>query len=159
MAKVFTYTSVYGLTSDSLLPYTATGALLALPAPQTRVLPVAVVVGTTYVTAKSVSALMNALQSGPISVAIAVLSNAFMYYKSGVFSGCLLNSSGGGWNHAVVLTGYGTDPVSGNYWIIKNSWGTSWGEAGYMRPSMKSAINNGYGECGILYAPQYPTIN
>jgi hypothetical protein len=84
MAKVFTYTSVYGLTSDSLLPYTATGALLALPAPQTRVLPVAVVVGTTYVPAKSVSALMNALQSGPISVAIAVLSNACMYYKSGV---------------------------------------------------------------------------
>ena len=36
-------------------------------------------------------------------------------------------------NHAVTLIGYGTDPSEGDFWLVKNSWGASWGEGGYIR--------------------------
>ena len=44
-------------------------------------------------------------------------------------------------NHAVVLIGYGTDLATGkDYWLVRNSWGTSWGEAGYIR-LLRTAAN------------------
>jgi cathepsin C len=47
-------------------------------------------------------------------------------------------------NHAVLLVGYGTDAKTGeDYWLVKNSWGTGWGEGGFFR------IRRGVDECGI----------
>jgi len=52
----------------------------------------------------------------------------------------------------VLAVGYGTDPASGlAYWKVKNSWGTSWGEAGYI------LMVRGKDECGIANEPSYPT--
>jgi hypothetical protein len=72
----------------------------------------------------STSALKQAIYDyGPISVAVYV-NSAFQNYTGGIFNSCQNYSC----NHAVVLVGWGS-----TYWIMKNSWGTGWGENGYMR--------------------------
>lgn len=63
--------------------------------------------------------------SGPIS--ICVDASRWSLYRSGVFSNCGTTTL----NHAVLVVGYQSD----NVWIVRNSWGTSWGEQGYIRLS------------------------
>merc|ERR1712084_142503 len=87
---------------------------------------------------KSDSALASALNSGAVTVLV-YADSAFQSYSSGILSApttCNLN-------HAVLATGYGS-----NFWKIKNSWGTSWGEAGYIR---FSRVTSGCGSYGMFY--------
>ena len=56
-------------------------------------------------------------------------------------------------NHGVTVVGFGVDVVYGAYWIIRNSWGTTWGEAGYM----KMARNAG-NMCFVSSFSSYPVI-
>ena len=56
-------------------------------------------------------------------------------------------------DHGILAVGFGTDPVDGEYFICKNSWGASWGEGGYLRISSSSG-----NICGILTQPSYPTV-
>jgi len=67
---------------------------------------------------------------GPVATSICSLS-AFNNYKGGIFT---TNETCGGsrTNHAVILTGWITDPTYGTVWILRNSWGTWWGDEGYM---------------------------
>jgi len=78
------------------------------------------------------------LQNGPVAIAIGV-SSSFQSYKSGIFNGktCLTAP-----NHGVVLVGYGTDSSSNtSYWIVRNSWGATWGEAGYIRVTSGTGVD------------------
>ncbi len=71
---------------------------------------------------------------GPMYIAINADSELFMYYSAGVLQ--VKNCANGPYDldHAVVVVGYGYDNVlKKSYWIIKNSWGTDWGENGYIR--------------------------
>ena len=55
----------------------------------------------------------------------------------------------------MLVVGYGTDSASGEeYWLVKNSWNTIWGEKGYF----KLAIQDGEGMCGVQMEPAYPNI-
>jgi len=65
---------------------------------------------------------------GPVSVTVAV-NYAFQAYNGGVFNGCW----DGTVNHAVVLVGWDDDQGPEGIWFLRNSWGGSWGEGGYMR--------------------------
>lgn len=81
---------------------------------------------------------------GTIDVAVYV-SSSFSNYNSGIFTdnytSCNSNPcySNNGTNHAVSLVGWGHDNTAGDYWILRNSWGSSWGESGYMRIGVNSA--------------------
>ncbi len=70
------------------------------------------------------------------------------------YSGGILNSAACGTNldHGVVAIGYGVDPTKGEYYIVRNSWGASWGMKGYIN----IAIKDGPGICGIQMEPVYP---
>ena len=79
-------------------------------------------------------------QTGPL--AIALNADPLQTYTSGILDLTSTKCPSSGINHAVTLVGYGTQS-STDYWIIKNSWGKSWGESGYFR------IRRGNGTCGI----------
>ena len=105
------------------------------------------------VSAKSDTAMMNALTIGPVSVAIEADQQDFQLYSSGIFTA----KCGTNLDHAVLLVGYGTDEKNQNYYILKNSWGESWGEEGYMYLA-RGNYNNGEGQCGVLMAGAYPIL-
>lgn len=112
--------------------------------------------------------LKEALASvGPIATAIDATLDSFFSYGEGVYfdQACTHNLS-----HAVLLVGYGTDPLLGDYWICKNTWvrrlraitignanlllqSTSWGEEGYFR--IRRNANN---HCGIGIYAVYPVV-
>merc|ERR1712166_311470 len=103
------------------------------------------------VKANSESQLMAAVQQQPVSVAIEADQSGFQFYKSGVFSG----KCGTNLDHGVLAVGYGTDGGK-DYWKVKNSWGASWGQKGYIM--LARNVKSKKGQCGIASQPSYPTM-
>ena len=100
-----------------------------------------------FVTADSVSAMKSALAGQPLAVSIEADKSVFQYYTGGVLDSTKCGTS---LDHAVLVTGWGHDSTSGkDYWMVKNSWGTSWGDKGYI----KLAIESGKGICGVQEEP------
>ena len=79
-------------------------------------------------------------ETGPL--AIALNADPLQTYTSGILDLTSTKCPSSGINHAVTLVGYGTENNVA-YWIVKNSWGTAWGERGYFR------IRRGNGTCGV----------
>lgn len=98
----------------------------------------------------STSALLNATAQQPVSVAVD--ASLFQFYSSGVFSD---NSCTSNVNHGVLVVGYNSTSNGTDYWIVKNSWGTGWGQAGYIFMNRNST--NPDGLCGINAYASYPT--
>ncbi|VAH35662.1 unnamed protein product [Triticum turgidum subsp. durum] len=96
-------------------------------------------------------ALQELVASQPVAVSVEADLD-FHHYMSGVYTGS--SSCGQNLNHFVTVVGYGTDGGGQEYWLVKNQWGTTWGEGGYMRLTR----GNG-GNCGMATYAYYPTMD
>merc|ERR1711934_1116955 len=105
----------------------------------------------TTVTADNVDQMKAAVTKQPVSVSIEADKKVFQQYKSGIFDSA---DCGTKLDHATLVVGFGTQDGE-DYWLMKNSWGTVWGEQGYMQLKIES----GKGVCGIQMGPLYPTTN
>ncbi|KAK4858211.1 hypothetical protein QYF36_012816 [Acer negundo] len=103
------------------------------------------------VTPNNEQELKIAVHKQPVSIAVSV-GQEFKSYGGGVFDG----SCGNRLNHAVTLVGYGQTDDGTKYWLIKNSWGTDWGENGYMRILRESSDPQGH--CQLAADPSYPIV-
>jgi len=85
-----------------------------------------------------------AVATQPVSVAIEADKMVFQMYTGGI-----INSARCGTNldHGVLVVGYGSESNQ-DYWILKNSWGPSWGESGYFRIA-KDTSKDSAGICGL----------
>merc|ERR1711874_170206 len=103
--------------------------------------------GYTDVPSRDEDALKSAVSQQPVSVAIEADKSAFQFYSGGVLDN---SACGTNLDHGVLVVGYGTDGGK-DYWKVKNSWGASWGEQGYIR------MVRDKNQCGIAQQPSYPT--
>jgi len=102
--------------------------------------------------ANSGTALQAAVTAQPVAVALEADRPVFQMYKSGVVTG---TSCGTALNHAVLAAGFNGD-ASTPYWIVKNSWGASWGNQGYIWIGITAS---GAGVCGINQKNSYATFS
>ena len=99
---------------------------------------------------KDPTQLMAALAIGPVSIAVDGAAPEYQSYESGI----LKKRCGHKLDHGNLLVGTGTEG-STDYWIVKNSWGESWGEKGYIRIE-RDMNTKGPGLCGLQAQPTYP---
>jgi C1A family cysteine protease len=105
------------------------------------------VTGAAFVTPRSPSALTSTVYTQPVAIIVEADQNVFQLYTKGIITtGC-----GVALDHAITAIGYTPD-----YYIVKNSWGTTWGQEGYLWISTSDQYNGGLGACGIFSQPQYP---
>jgi len=105
-----------------------------------------------YVPQNNPSQLKAALSQTAVTVAVQANQTNFMYYNSGILSSSAC--SGAYIDHAVTAVGYGSENGQ-EYFLVRNSWSSSWGEDGYVR----IAVESGVGACGINSYPVYGLTN
>lgn len=150
MEKAFDYiVKNGGLTNETDYPYAGQNGQCATAKEKNYA---ASINGYETVPIKNETALKVAVSMQPVSVAIDAGGLLFQLYDGGIFSGFC----GTRLNHGVAAVGYGEEEGR-KYWIVKNSWGTEWGEDGYIR--MERGIIDKTGKCGIALEPSYPVKN
>jgi len=131
MDSAFEYAKDHGLTTTDKYPYVARDQACKIDNGSYKV--------TSYVDVAGCDKLLNALSARPVSVAVD--ASVWSAYRSGILTNCAKNV-----NHGVLLVG-----VSESAWKVKNSWGTSWGEAGFIRLGLGDT-------CAICDYPSYPIV-
>jgi len=143
MDYAFSYYKGTSIASESSYPYTAKDG--SCKSSYTTAIPRGGVTGYKDVSSSS-SALMSAINSNPVSVAVEADQSAFQNYAGGIVtSGC-----GTSLDHGVLAVGYDSSQA---YFLVKNSWGSSWGDNGYLKISTSGNV------CGIHSEPSYPTVS
>ena len=138
-----------GLTTEAAYPYTATGPNTCESAGK----PVAATISKYVdVPVNSETALMTAIAQQPVSVAVEADQSVFQFYSGGVMD----STCGTQLDHGVLAVGYGTEGGK-DYYKVKNSWGASWGDKGYILLG-RGAKFNPSGQCGIQMAASYPVV-
>jgi cathepsin L len=147
MDQAFDYIKKYGIEKEEDYPYTARDGKCKYASGKT----VTTVSGYTDIPTTDEAKLKEAVATvGPVSVAIDASHLSFQLYRSGVYNekSCSQTQL----DHGVLAVGYGAENGN-NYWLVKNSWGGSWGQKGYI--FMSRDKNN---QCGIATAASYPLM-
>ncbi|XP_006813635.1 cathepsin L-like peptidase [Saccoglossus kowalevskii] len=148
MDQAFAYIEDYGIEPEADYPYTAKDD----PCSYDTSKAVATNTGYTDIATMDEKALQQAVATvGPISVAIDASHSSFRLYKSGVYDEPACSQTM--LDHGVLAVGYGTTDDGNDYWIVKNSWGSTWGNQGYIHMS-----RNNDNQCGIATNASYPLM-
>ncbi len=94
------------------------------------------------VPSNDIEGIKNAIATYGVIDAAVYVTDDFDSYSGGIFHDSNTTCPNGAYtmsNHAIALVGWGNDPAFGDYWILRNSWGSGWGESGYMRIQIQSA--------------------
>ncbi|KAL6865206.1 hypothetical protein ACP4OV_016357 [Aristida adscensionis] len=129
-----------GIATEDAYPYTAEKGSCQ------SVKPVVKISGFEVVPTENEDALVASVAHQP--VAVGVEATKFQFYKSGVFPS---KDCGPTPNHGLTVVGYGSHAGT-KYWLLRNQWGESWGEEGYMR------LERGTNACGIAKYGSYPVV-
>ncbi|XP_072960562.1 senescence-specific cysteine protease SAG12-like [Typha angustifolia] len=149
-AKAFSFIiETGGLTTEAIYPYTGVEGTCDISKLSQ---PVASIIDYSIVPENNEALLMKAVFHQPVSVAIDAGGQEFQFYSGGIFTG----PCGTELNHAVTIVGYGEGIDGTSYWIVKNSWGESWGEGGYIL--MQKDVDAEEGLCGIAREASFPVI-
>ena len=147
MDNAFQYAMDNGMCLESAYPYTAKGGDCQ------KCDTVVEISSCTDVTKNNQVDLKEAVSRGPVSIAIEADTKAFQLYTSGVLTG---DACGTNLDHGVLIAGYGEESGT-EYWLVKNSWGPSWGDEGYIKIARSDSTNDP-GVCGIAMQASYPVV-
>ena len=146
------YEDGYMAELESVYPYTSGNGSMSLDCKYDSLSKTAVTVSKyTNVTPNNPTQMQAALVQQPLAVAIEADKMVFQTYTSGVLSS---SKCGTNLDHAVTVVGNGTEDGQ-EYWLVKNSWNTTWGDKGYV----KLAKDSSNGTCGVQIDPQTVTTN
>ena len=145
MDNAFQYIAKNGLATEDSYSYTGKdGSCASFTAVEGTV-------GVTYTDVSNTEeALAAAVAQQPVSVAVDA-DIKWQLYRGGIFT----KTSGVALDHGVLAVGFGAEDGKA-FWKVKNSWGASWGEDGFIR--MQKDINQDNGPCGITSSASFPTI-
>ena len=141
MPNVFDYVIKYGSTSESAYPYTASQKSCSSNGGQFKIKSYK---GGALSNCTMLSAM---IVNRPVSIAVAAGNQYWQYYSGGILNEC----GNGNIDHGVMLVGVYQDHTE-SYWKVKNSWGTTWGEKGYIRIDRKT--DNMCKICSYGYYPE-----
>ncbi|CAH0521846.1 unnamed protein product [Peronospora belbahrii] len=107
------------------------------------------------VVAANEQALLRAVTMGPVTANVDATGDGFRHYAGGIYDAQDCLSDEYEVNHAVVVVGFGQTDTGDEFWILRNTWGTMWGEDGYMRIARGGNISE-YGPCNLYRYADYP---
>ena len=151
MENAFIWIEKHGLASQAQYNYTSGGGTVGRCNRKAERHAVVGIDGFHDIPTGDEHALQEAVVNTPVSIAIEADKSIFQLYKGGVLDNPKCGLHPPALDHGVLLVGYGSDERSGkDYWTVKNSWGASWGEHGYVR------MVRGKNMCGVASRASYP---
>jgi len=151
MDNAFKFVEKNGVAAEAAYPYMSGTGIRGLCNAKKEKAAVVTVTGFKDVPSEDEDALKTAVAQQPVSIAIEADKSVFQLYKKGVLDSPMCGTK---LDHGVLLVGYGTEKTllgHKDYWKVKNSWGATWGDAGYIK------LARGKNMCGVASQASYPT--